>query len=107
VNSTAHIAGATMGAPALLELAGAFPQPSRGAATIRFALPAPSRVSLRLYDLHGRIVWFTGDATYGAGVHDVRWNGCAADATPLPSGVYFLRLGACGTALTRRVTMVH
>ena len=103
----APIAGVSWVTSNQLKVVGAVPQPSRGPLAIRFELPRPSRVSLSLYDLGGRKLWTAHRDTYEAGTHDLVWNGCDAGGSSVPAGIYFLRLDACGTTLSRRVAIVH
>ncbi|NLI98356.1 hypothetical protein GX441_06820, partial [bacterium] len=44
-------------------------------ATIRFALPYATNVSLKVYDISGRLVTKLQEGKVEAGVHSVRWNG--------------------------------
>src|SRR5206468_608691 len=58
-----------------LALALASANPARGAMRLRITLPAPGRVSLRLYDLRGRVVRTLVDETRAAGVATTEWDG--------------------------------
>jgi hypothetical protein len=78
-----------------------FPTPTRGAATVQFAVPERQRVTLRLYDALGRRVRTLVEGTRN-GRQQVRLH-----TTDLSSGVYFLRLQAGGSTQTRRVTVVQ
>jgi len=74
----------------------------RGATTARYALRAPARVSLTVYDLHGRVMDTPiHNEIQPAGSHDV-----SLQADLWPAGCYFLRLTASGGALTRRMVVV-
>jgi len=77
------------GTPRALELAPAFPNPSRGAATVRFGLPRRTHVRLDLYSILGERVATLVDGERAAGWHLVRYE----DAR-LRSGVYFLSIQA-------------
>jgi len=78
-----------------------FPNPTRGAATVQFAVPERQRVTLRLYDALGRRVQTLVDGARN-GRQQVRLH-----TTDLSSGVYFLRLQAGGSVQTQRVTVVQ
>jgi hypothetical protein len=78
------------------------PNPMRCETTVHYALPAPGRVTLRVYDLLGRVVDTPVDREIQpAGSHDA-----SLRAELWPAGCYFLRLTASGVALTRRVFVV-
>lgn len=66
-----------------------YPNPFNPATTIRFALPVPSSVTLRVYSILGAEVATLTTGTRTAGVHDVPF-----DASGLPSGVYLCRMQA-------------
>ncbi|HEX9005665.1 MAG TPA: T9SS type A sorting domain-containing protein, partial [Bacteroidota bacterium] len=75
--------------PQAFGLAPNYPNPFNPGTTIRFFLPAPSNVALRIYDLLGREVDVAFEGPVAAGTHEVQWN-----ARNLASGVYFYRLEA-------------
>lgn len=74
-------------------LFGAAPNPMNQATHIAFNLPRPDRVTLRLYDIHGRrAATILEDAALPAGLHDVAWPGVDGETRILPAGVYFYEL---------------
>jgi hypothetical protein len=78
-------------------LAPASPNPSRGAATLRFLLPEPGRVTLVVMDVSGRQVARLVDGEIEAGEHAVR-----CDLSTLPAGVYHAVLRTGGAVQTTR-----
>lgn len=87
-------------APRTLELSAAFPNPSRGATSLRYGLPAKTRVTLALYSVAGERVATLADGEQQAGWHLVRYE----DAR-LPSGVYFARLQAGHEVRTSKLVL--
>ena len=85
-----------------IELRGAVPNPFRSETAIRFAVPAPTRVQVRLYDLSGRLVRTLVDAQLPAGDHSAMMR-----ADGLNPGVYWVRLQAGAVAATRRVVLLR
>ncbi len=75
-------------APAGFELAQNYPNPFNPATTIRYALPAQSRVHLEVYNTLGQVVAELVNGDQPAGWNSVTWNPAIA------SGVYFCRLEA-------------
>lgn len=71
------------------------------AATIRYVLPEPLSVTIRVYDALGRVVSNLFDGNQPAGSHDVLFN-----ASSLPSGVYYYRLVAGRFVETRKLTLL-
>jgi hypothetical protein len=64
-----------------------FPNPFNAATSLRFVLPAPSLVTLELYDLLGRHLSTITNEHYSAGRHEVIFDGSS-----LASGVYFAKM---------------
>jgi hypothetical protein len=95
-------AGARGTSRSALDLA-AFPNPSRGPATLSFSLPHAGRASLAVYDVAGRQLARVADATFAAGRHEFTWDGRDDAGRRVAAGVYLLRLEAGSVASTRRV----
>jgi hypothetical protein len=96
-NTTAVVPGA----PAFA-LLGAFPHPARGSFRIGVRLPDASRATLSLYDLAGRRRWSREIGALGAGEHLVE----AGAGSPLPAGVYLVRLSRSGRDETQRAVLL-
>ena len=80
----------------------AYPNPFRGQATLRYALPASGRVTMKVYDMLGREVATLVDGGLPAGTHAVRF-----EAPHLASGLYVYRLEAAGQTATRTMLRVR
>ncbi len=78
------------------------PNPVRGPATVRFALPRAGRVTLELLDLAGRRVHASEPFECAAGPSEIP----IGDLSRLPAGVYFARLTGAVVRSTR-VAVVH
>ncbi len=93
--------------PAVAAVLPAWPNPTRDASNLRFALPAggaPAR--LTLHDAGGRLVRrFPGP--FAPGVNEVRWDGRDEAGRAVRPGLYFFQLEAGGTRLTRRLMVVR
>ena len=71
----------------------ALPNPFNASARISFELPERGQVSLRAFDLSGRMIkTFYRKQDLPAGVHGVVWDGRDDRGKRLSAGVYFLRL---------------
>jgi subtilisin family serine protease len=82
------------------------PNPTPGRMRVEFAVPHEAAVELGLYDMQGRRVATLAEGTLSAGRHQAVWNGVAA-GRPAPAGIYFLRLRAPGTVLSRRLVVTR
>jgi hypothetical protein len=74
-----------------------YPNPFNSTAAVSYQPSAFSKVSLKLYDLNGRLVQTVAEGWEEAGEHRViidanKWTGRNAYPTVLPAGIYFLRL---------------
>jgi len=67
-----------------------FPNPAGTSASIRYALPMDSRVTVEILDVQGRVVETLLDQQMPGGSHTVAWEGQGA-----PAGVYFCRVQCC------------
>jgi len=81
------------------------PNPFNPTTSISFAVPARSRVTLRIYDVAGRHVKTLLDDDVDGGVRNVVWDGRDERGNRVGSGVYFYEMRTANTVLTR--TMVH
>ena len=71
------------------------PNPFNPSTSIRYDLPSPATVSLKVYNARGRVVATVVDGkVQGAGSHSATWNGRTASGTRAASGMYFFRLEA-------------
>ena len=87
-------------------LRGNFPNPFNPTTTIHFTLENTSHVTLSIYDARGRRVTTLIDDVRGAGPHEIRWDGTDAAGASVSSGVYFYRMKAGKTSLSRRMVLL-
>jgi hypothetical protein len=104
-DGTAHLSDvvqATVQMNAAPRLTAPAPNPTRGAATVRFGLESSQPATVALYDLLGRKRATLYEGTPAA--HQMQTVRVETDR--LPSGIYFVRLTAGAQTLTRRLTIV-
>jgi len=78
------------------------PNPFRTNTTIAYALPNREHVSIRVYDINGRVVRTLVNEVKAAKAHAVSWDGRDNRGRSVASGVYFIRFHAGEKELTRR-----
>ncbi|MBN1351000.1 M6 family metalloprotease domain-containing protein [candidate division KSB1 bacterium] len=78
--------------PAAYRLLQNYPNPFNSETSIEFHLPAPSQISLKIYDLQGHVIYSLAEGKIDAGFEKVRWNGCDMNGKTVPSGIYFARI---------------
>ncbi len=81
------------------------PNPLGSRTEIVFGLHAPARVSLRIYDVGGRLVRVLVDGWRPPGVHLVPWDARDAAGHAVPVGLYVARLIAPGIDRTRKLVV--
>ena len=91
-----------------IELYPVTPNPATGATLIRYALPELSQVSLKVYDISGRLVReLDRGGERPAGVHVLGWDGRNGAGLLVPGGVYLCRLEVGGFSRTRSVVLLR
>ena len=101
VGSMSGIAGTDDGIPPLAALHN-YPNPFSGETTLSFNLERQAIVDMDLYNVEGRLVsTIISGRSLASGPHRIDYDGSA-----LPSGVYFCRLSAGETTLTRRMLLL-
>jgi len=93
--------------PTEYALEGNYPNPFNPVTRIRYALPAPGEVDLRIFDASGRLVRVLLDrASRDPGYHAAAWDGTDDAGRRLASGVYFYRLSVNDETWTRRMVLL-
>lgn len=84
-----------------LELHGNYPNPFNPSTTIAFSVAQAAPVELVVYNLLGQAVWSSGQRTYSAGTHQLRF-----DASALHGGLYLYRITSGATSRTGKMTLL-
>jgi hypothetical protein len=85
-----------------LSFRGALPNPFRRETAIHFTLPVSGHVSLRVYDIAGKLVSTLVDASLPPGDHSAMFR-----SGTLPSGMYFTVLRVGGVQVSRSVVLTR
>ena len=94
------------GVPALLWIAGQ--NPTSHTATLGIKTELDGALRIDVYDVRGaRVRTLVDDARRAKGIHSATWDLRGDRGERVSSGVYFVRMQAAGTVLTRRVTVVR
>jgi hypothetical protein len=93
--------------PLVTKLSGNYPNPFNPVTEIRFSLANPTSVSLRVFDLRGRMVkeLFANEAL-SAGDHRVTWNGTDNNNQPVGSGIYFYEMRGGKYTSTKKMILL-
>ncbi len=87
--------------PVSISLEQNYPNPFNPSTAIRYSIPSPSRVSLRVYDILGRVVADLINGDVEAGTHTVHFDGSSVS-----SGLYFYRLETDSKTIVRHMMLV-
>jgi len=71
-----------------------------GVAKVNFALSRPDRVTVRVYDVSGRLVRTLADRNFDAGPQSLTWDGSDDGGRQVQRGVYFTQVKYARTRFT-------
>lgn len=96
------------GTPASFRLAQNHPNPFNPSTRIQYDLPAKCQVSLRIFNLSGKLIRpLRDEVTEEAGSRDVVWDGTNSHGSGVSAGVYLYRLQAGRFVETKRMALVR
>jgi hypothetical protein len=84
-----------------------YPNPFNPSTNVGFYLASPGRVSLVIYDVRGSVVRTLVDEAKPAGRHTALWDGKNDGGRQIASGVYYCRLVAGKTTLTKKLVVMR
>jgi len=91
------------GSPGLI----CYPNPCRGFLSIQCSITEPSRVSLNVFDITGRLIATPVEGWLQQGDHTVTWDCVERTGELVPTGLYFVRLETGGRSVTSRVVVAR
>ena len=80
--------------PAVTALAGIYPNPFNPVTRVSFSLKNKGHISMRVYDVSGRLVRILIDEVRDAGSYEIVWDGTNDGGRTTASGIYFCRMEA-------------
>jgi hypothetical protein len=83
------------------------PNPFNPTTTISFTLPAKTLVDLTVFDVNGAFVTTVVHGVRDEGLTEAVWKGTNERGNPVASGVYFYRLKAGKTEITRKMVLLR
>ena len=84
-----------------------YPNPFNPSTTILFGLSRDSHVSLKVYDISGRLVRVIADGVRPAGRYSERWDGLTSRGRKAASGIYYYRLVSGEFDETRKMILLR
>jgi flagellar hook assembly protein FlgD len=83
------------------------PNPFNPTTTISFTLPAKTLVDLTVFDVNGAFVTTVVHGVRDEGLTEAVWKGTNERGNPVASGVYFYRLKAGKTEITKKMVLLR
>jgi hypothetical protein len=94
-------------APKVNRLEGNFPNPFNSETAIRFSAATQGKVTIRIFNVAGRLVNTLTKNVTETGLNEIRWNGKSTDGRAMASGMYFYRIRfANGQESEAKMTML-
>ncbi|HTW92438.1 MAG TPA: FlgD immunoglobulin-like domain containing protein [bacterium] len=82
-----------------------YPNPLASSALIRYDLPCPTQVELRIYDVSGTLVRRLVGGAQTAGYRSTYWNGCDDRGRMVAPGVYYCRFAVSDFRATQKLVV--
>jgi hypothetical protein len=83
------------------------PNPVATTTSIRYTLPRRADVRLEIHDVRGHLLRTLASAPHDAGTYIESWDTFDELGTPVPSGLYLVRLTASGRSAAATITVVR
>ncbi len=83
-----------------------YPNPFNPETNIRFTLPQPIKVTLKIYNMAGQLVKTLTSESLPSGNHQYKWNGTNDRGQKVGSGVYIYRLQAGKYSQTKKMLLI-
>ncbi len=93
------------GSPDSFQLFRSYPNPFHDATNIEYEIREQTRVTITVYDLHGRLVSVLVDEIQPAGKHRTMWTGTDHSGRYLPGGIYLCRIMTDGFSIGRSMVL--
>jgi hypothetical protein len=84
-----------------------YPNPFNPSTTIRFQMPTAANVTLKIFDINGRLVRTLVSQNMPAGYHNVVWDGTNDVGVKVGSGVYICRMQAGSFTAVKRMVLIR
>ena len=94
-------------APRVFALGQCAPNPFHRKTDIRYQIPVKAEVSLKVYDLSGRLVRTLKDGAQEPGYYTAAWDGRDKNRLKVPSGIYLYRMMAGEFVSTQKLVLLR
>jgi hypothetical protein len=94
-------------APAAYRLAQNYPNPFNPLTVIKFEMKEKGLVTVKIYDVAGRIVRTLLNEVRAPGAHSILWDGRNNLGTDAASGIYFYKMETAGFQATKKLVLLR
>ena len=101
-----NIKGQEINIDQAIRINNAHPNPFNSSITIGYQTENSSTVSIRLFDIFGRVVFSKNDIKIQAGKHSFSWDGKNSFGIDLPSGVYYFSISSKRAFKVKKVVLL-
>jgi hypothetical protein len=84
-------------------LGNVFPNPFDQSTVINYSIPEQGNISLKIYDINGRLIKVLYEGIQAGGNHSVKWNGQDDLGNQINAGMYFIKLNSNGLNQTMKL----
>jgi flagellar hook assembly protein FlgD len=92
--------------PAVFAVNEVTPNPFKTNTVICYGLPARTRVTIKVYDVLGKIMTVLQDGIQFPGWHTVTWNGGDEENLRSPAGIYFCEIQTENSSIVRKLILL-
>ncbi len=93
--------------PKSFELSSVAPNPMGSSVHIKYSVPVKTRVSLKVYDVSGKLIRTLVNDEENPGFKEVSWNGLDRAGRKVSRGIYFVRMDAPNYTATRKIILLR
>jgi hypothetical protein len=94
-------------APKAYRLAQNYPNPFNPSTTIKYDMKAKGLVTVKIYDVAGRLVRTLVDDVKDTGAYSAVWDGGNNTGTTVASGIYFYKMETAGFSATKKLVLLR
>ena len=80
-----------------------FPNPFDESTLINYSIPEQCNISLKIYDINGRLIKVLHEGKQPEGNYSVKWNGQDESGNHISAGIYFIKLNSNGFNQTMKL----
>jgi len=84
-----------------------YPNPFSNSTTISFSISESQKVSLKIYDMAGRLIKTIADAQMQTGTHQLIWNARDEKGNAVSTGNYLLKMQAGNYEETKKISVIR